>query len=227
MVARLDGFVVLTRSDREDWARRIPFPSQIYNPLTFSSEEKALLEEKRCIAVGRLSYEKNFSDLVKAWTSVARECPDWRLDIFGDGPLRGRLSAEIRSAGLDGTVRLMGRTRDIRHELLGSSLLVMTSRYEGFPMTLLEAAEAGLPLVSYSCPKGPAEIIRDGENGFLVEPGDTAALAGRVISLIKDASLRKEMGRKAAQTAAAFSLDKIIPQWIRLLEELTGSSSQR
>ena len=227
MVSRLDGFVVLTKKDCEDWRTRIAFTEQIYNPVTFTSEEKSPLEEKRCIAVGRLNYEKNFSDLVKAWKSVAQECPDWRLDIFGDGPLRERLSKEIAAAGLDGIVRLMGRTQDIRRELLGSSLLVMTSRYEGFPMTLLEAAEAGLPLVSFSCPKGPAEIVRDGENGYLVTPGDTDALAQRIVAVIQDASLRKEMGRKAAQTAAAFSLDKIIPQWIRLLEKITGSSSQR
>ena len=221
MAARLDRFVVLTKEDRQNWIDAVPQTVQIYNPLTFVSAEKAALEEKRCIALGRLVYQKNFSDLVNAWTIVAKECPDWKLDIFGDGPLRKNLAAEISAAGLDGTVRLMGRTSDTQKQLLGSSCLVMSSRYEGFPMTLLEAAETGLPMVSYSCPQGPSEIIQDGVNGYLVAPGDVAALAERIISIIKDTDLRKEMGKKASLSAKAFSLEKIISQWVDLCKDLT------
>ena len=217
--ARLDKFVVLTKEDRQNWLKAVPQTVQIYNPLTFVTAEKAALEEKRCIALGRLVYQKNFSDLVKAWAIVAKECPDWKLDIFGDGPLRKNLAAEISAAGLEGTVRLRGRTTDVRKELLSSSCLVMSSRYEGFPMTLLEAAEAGLPMVSYSCPQGPSEIIQDGVNGYLVAPGDVRTLADKIISVIKDTELRKEMGKKASLSAKAFSLDRIISQWLGLFEE--------
>lgn len=226
MVSRLDRFVTLTKEDRDDWAKEVPGAVQIYNPLTFRSEAKSSLDTKRCIAVGRLTPQKNFSDLVKAWRIVARECPDWTLDIFGAGPLRKKLAAEIDAAGLSGAVRLMGRTDDIRREMLGSSCLAMSSRYEGFPMTLLEAAETGLPMVSYSCPKGPSEIIRDGENGFLVPPGDIDTLAKKIIAVIKDPELRKDMGREAALTAKNFTLDKIIPQWLSLFEELTNNTAK-
>lgn len=218
MAARMDRFVVLTKEDREHWVGSVPRTVQIYNPLTFVSEKKASLEEKRCIALGRLVYQKNFTDLVKAWTIVAKECPDWKMDIFGAGPQKKMLEDQIEGAGLTGIVRLMGRTDDVPGELLSSSCLVMSSRYEGFPMTLLEAAEAGLPMVSYSCPQGPAEIIKDGGNGCLVAPGDFEGLAARIISIIKDTDLRKEMGRQAALSAKAFSLDKIISEWISLFE---------
>ena len=114
------------------------------------------------------------------------------MDIFGAGPQKKMLEEQIEGAGLTGTVRLMGRTDDVPGELLSSSCLVMSSRYEGFPMTLLEAAEAGLPMVSYSCPQGPAEIIKDGGNGCLVAPGDFEGLAARIISIIKDTDLRKD-----------------------------------
>ena len=216
--ARLDKFVVLTKEDRQSWLQAVPQTVQIYNPLTFPSDTKSGLDEKRCIAVGRLVYQKNFSDMVKAWTIVAKECPDWKLDIFGDGPLRKSLAAEISTAGLDGKVRLMGRTSNVREEMLASSCLVMSSRYEGFPMTLLEAAVTGLPMVSYSCPKGPSEIIQDGVNGYLVPPGDISTLAERILSIIKDNGLRKEMGKNAAKTSTDFSLDKITAEWKRLFE---------
>ena len=193
--------------------------------MTFLTEQKAALEEKRCIAVGRLVYQKNFSNLVKAWTIVTKVCPDWKLDIFGDGPMRKSLAAEISAAGLEGTVRLMGRTSNVREEMLASSCLVMTSRYEGFPMTLLEAAETGLPMVSYSCPKGPSEIIQDGVNGYLVATGDVDALAERIISIIKDPERRKEMGRQASLSAKAYTLDKIISEWMSLFVELSREKS--
>lgn len=219
--ARLDRFVVLTKEDRKNWLITVPQTVQIYNPLTFISEQKAPLEEKRCIALGRLVYQKNFSDLIKAWAIVAKECPDWKMDIFGDGPMRENLAAEISAAGLEGIVRLMGRTSDVSKEMLASSCLVMTSRYEGFPMTLLEAAETGLPMVSYSCPQGPSEIIEDGSNGYLVAPGDVNTLAERIISIIKDTDCRKAMGHQASISAKAFSLDKVISQWIELFTEIS------
>ena len=224
--ARLDRFVVLTKEDRDDWAKVVPGAVQIYNPLTFNSEEKSTLEAKRCIAVGRLTPQKNFSDLIKAWGIVVKECPGWTLDIFGEGLLKKKLSSEIAAAGLTGAVRLIGRTDDICREMLASSCLAMTSRYEGFPMALLEAAGTGLPMVSYSCPKGPAEIIRDGKNGFLVPPGDIDTLAKKIIAVIKDPELRKNMGREAALTAKNFTLDSIIPQWTSLFEGLIKSTSK-
>ncbi|MBO7544650.1 MAG: glycosyltransferase family 4 protein [Bacteroidales bacterium] len=225
MASRLDRFVVLTKEDKESWIGAVPQTVQIYNPLTFVSEQKASLEEKRCIAVGRLVYQKNFSDLIKAWAIVAKECPDWKLDIFGDGPFRKSLAAEISAAGLEGTVRLMGRTSNVCEEMLASSCLAMSSRYEGFPMTLLEAAETGLPMVSYSCPKGPSEIIQDGVNGYLLTPGDVDALAERIISIIKDTERRKEMGWQVSLSAKAFTLDKIISQWMSLFAELSRGKS--
>lgn len=92
-------------------------------------------------------------------------------------------------------------------------------------MTLLEAAETGLPMVSYSCPKGPSEIIQDGVNGYLVTPGDVDALAERIISIIKDTERRKEMGWQVSLSAKAFTLDKIISQWMSLFAELSRGKS--
>lgn len=211
--ARMDGFIVLTREDQAWWQDRLPRVHQIYNPLTFKPEETALLEERRCIAVGRLEPQKNFKDLVHAWKTVAREAPDWTLAIFGEGSLRQELQRQIASEGLEPSVQLMGHSKQIGRELLRSSCAVMSSVFEGFPMILLEAAACGLPMVSYDCSSGPAEIIRDGSNGYLVPVGDTDGLAQRILQVIRDPQGRKKLGEEARLTAGSFTMDRIMEQW--------------
>lgn len=220
-VSRLDRFVVLTREDQTDWQKALPdfLVEQIYNPLTFQSPDKAALQNKRCIAVGRLEYQKNFTDLIRAWRIVAEKHPDWTLDIFGEGSDRKRLEKEIATAGLKGKVVLRGRSNQIRQEMLASSCLVMSSRFEGFPMVLLEAAACGLPMVSYACPMGPSEIIRNGENGYLAPAGDVQALAEGILAVIEHPN-RQQLGAASAKTAEAFTPDIIIPQWCSLFESV-------
>lgn len=152
-VRKLDRFVVLTKADKNDWRKVTPEVEQIYNPLPFVSDEVSPLDEKRCIAAGRLESQKNFKDLITAWKTVDARHPDWKLSVYGDGSQKESLQDQIDSMGLKGKVTLKGRTNDVRKELLGSSCLVMSSRFEGFPMILLEALATGLPIVSYDCPK--------------------------------------------------------------------------
>lgn len=217
---KLDKFVVLTKADKADWSKILDNVISIYNPLTFKSEKTAALENRRCIAVGRLESQKNFRDAVTAWKKVAERYPDWTLDIFGNGSLKKRLEKQIRDNGLEGKVRLMGSSSDIRSEMLASSCLVMSSAYEGFPMVLLEAIETGLPMVSYDCPKGPAEIIVNDENGYLVKPGDTDGLAEGICKVIGDSDRRTRFGKKAKEKAGEFGIDIIMEQWKALFETI-------
>lgn len=221
--AKLTKFIVLTKSDRKDWEKVVPNVTSIYNPLTFKSDRTAALENRRGIAIGRLEPQKNFRDLVTAWAEVDRRFPDWHLEIYGKGHLEKALASQINAEGLSGKVKLMGSSNDIRSRMLESSCLVMSSAYEGFPMVLLEAVETGLPMVSYDCPKGPSEIIIDGESGFLVRPGDTSALSGKICEVIGDEALRKRFGKRAKESAEEFSIDLIMRQWKDLFEGLVGS----
>lgn len=223
LAGKLDKFIVLTESDRKAWEKVVPNVTSIYNPLTFKSEKAAPLDSHICIAIGRLEPQKNFGDLVRAWKEVAERFPDWELDIYGTGRQKEMLSSKIHESGLDGAVRLMGNSGDIKGKMLESSCLVMSSAYEGFPMVLLEASETGLPMVSYDCPKGPSEVIIDGESGYLVKPGDTHALAERICDVLANPQLRKEFGRKARESASRFSLDRIMEQWKELFETLAAS----
>lgn len=224
-VEKLDSFVVLTKADQADWEKVIPNVEQIYNPLSFSSEETSPLTRKRCIAAGRLESQKNFQDMITAWKTVDSRHPDWSLSIFGSGSLKETLQKQIDSAGLNGKVILEGNTGEMRKELLDSSCLVMSSKFEGFPMILLEALATGLPIVSYDCPKGPSEIVTIGANGYLAKVGDTATLAQGICSVISNEDMRKRYGAESKRRSENFTLQKTMEKWDTLFKEITGSGS--
>lgn len=214
--AELDAFVVLTEADKKDWQKSVPKVENICNPLTFNSKESSALDAKRVLGIGRLDKSKNFSDLIKAWELVAEKHPDWTLDIFGSGVLRDALLRQISRSGLEGKVQLRGNTTAIREELLACSMLAMSSILEGFPMAFLEALDMGVPIVCYDCPKGPAEIVQDGCNGFIVRMGDVESLAERICRIIEDQELRARLGEGAKASSARYTIDGVMKKWEQL-----------
>lgn len=227
-VSAFDRFVTLTKADQKDWLGVLDNVSQIYNPLSFSLKGQSGLTRKRCIAAGRLEQQKNISDAIRAWRKVAGKHPDWTFDIYGEGRLRKSLQQEINEYGLEDKIHLMGCTREIQKELLDCSCLVMSSKFEGFPLILIEGLSAGLPLVSYDCPKGPSEIVRNGSNGFLVRSGDTDALAEGICRVIEDEDLRRRFGTESKKLSEDFSIDRIMAQWEDLFKEVVnGRQSSR
>lgn len=196
---------------------------QIYNPLTFNCSERASLDSHRCIAIGRLDLQKNFSDLIRGWKKVRLEVPDARLDIYGEGSLHKNLQSLIDTLLLSDSICLKGRTSNIKEALLSSSCIAMSSLFEGFPMVLLESAACGVPMISYDCPQGPSEIIEDGINGRLVKYRDTNGLAEAIIEVLSNGDLRKSMGVKAKATSEKFSPELIIRQWDELFKSLIAS----
>lgn len=216
----LDRLVVLTKEDMEQWQKTNNNVCQIYNPLPYESSEIAPLNEKTIISVGRLSPQKNYSSLIKAWVLVHQKHPDWQLNIWGDGELKDQLQAEIREQGIEQSLHLCGRTNDVSKEYLRSSAYVMSSAFEGFPMVLLEAASFGLPLISYTCYCGPKDIIDNEVNGFLVNQNDEQGLADAICKIIEDEPLRQEMGKQAKITSQQFSQENILPLWPKFFESL-------
>ena len=114
----------------------------------------------------------------------------------------------------------------MKEEYLDASLFVLSSRYEGFGMVLLEAMSCGVPVVSFDCPCGPKDLISDGENGYLVEDGDIEKLADRIVYLIRHPEKRKEMGAMAYKRSADYSEDKIMKQWMELFNEVLADSKK-
>ena len=194
-VSEYDCMVTLTEHDLPIWKRHCRRVERIFNPVTTPPGQVSRLAEKRMIAVGRLEDQKNFKDLVSAWSIVAERCPDWRLEIFGEGKLEHALRSQIARLGLTGSVILCGVVKDIASEYSNSSALLMTSLHEGFPLALVEASSFGLPLISYDCPTGPSEIIVDaGDGGFGGDGGGVGAGAGADAGNVPAATLDQAAG---------------------------------
>lgn len=175
------------------------------------------------VAAGSLIRRKGFDLLVDAWRPIAAEHPDWRLRIHGAGELRGDLTARIERAGLTGTVTLEGFTPDLASRLDEASLFVLPSRREGLPMVLIEAMAAGLPVVAFDCPTGPAELLEGGRCGVLVPPGDSAALADGIRRVVSDDRERRRLADAAAARVHDFDPRVRAREWEELFERLADA----
>lgn len=154
----------------------------------------------RIISVGRLDAQKNYDMLIRAMEQVLERYPKVRADIWGQGSLEDSLKGAISEKGLEQSIVLRGRSNNIKKELNEADLFVMTSDYEGMPNSLLEAMTFGMPCISTDCPTGPAELINNGENGYLVQMNDEKELAKRIIELIENPELAAKLGQNAKKT---------------------------
>jgi glycosyltransferase involved in cell wall biosynthesis len=177
-------------------------------------------EEKAILAAGRLTRQKGFDLLLAAYREVAAAHPGWTLRIFGSGPKLDRLRRLVGEYGLDGRVQLRGRTPDLPGEMDRASMYVLSSRFEGMPMVVLEAMGKGLPVVAFDCPTGPGEMIEHGRSGLLVPLGDVDGLAAALRTLIEDAEMRDRLGEAALARSRDYTVDRVGARWLSLLEEL-------
>jgi glycosyltransferase involved in cell wall biosynthesis len=160
--------------------------------------------------------------LIEVWSMLHRIRPEWTLDIIGNGEWANRLQRQIESFGLNRCICLKSSANHIEEEYMQASLLVMSSRYEGLPMVLLEAQSFGLPIVSFACKCGPRDIITDGEDGFLVPEGELATMADRILTLMDNEVLRKRMGQAAQINCRRFSESVVMEKWERLFLQLVN-----
>lgn len=219
-VRAYDRFVVLTGQDKSLWGENLAHIRVIGNASSLSPNTSAPLENKQVIAIGRYDYQKGFDELISIWRLVASKHPDWKLVIYGNGPLRQQYLEQIESLGLKGKVILKDPIRDIQKAYLESSMLVMSSRYEGLPMALIEASSCGLPLISYNCKCGPGDIIAHGKNGFLVDPGNQKQMADYITQLIENKVLRDLMGEEAKRSSKNYTKQVIMDKWLDLFKQL-------
>jgi glycosyltransferase involved in cell wall biosynthesis len=217
---------VLTEHDLSEYGEFLggsPRVEQIPNAVTRLDGGISDLSSKTVIAAGRVRHQKDFRRMVNAFALVAAKHPDWQLKIFGDGPNRERLENLVIELGLQANVFFPGPVKNIGAELAAASVYALSSRREGFPMVLLEAMSKGLPVVSFDCPTGPREIVRNEENGLLVPHQDVEALAAGINRMIEDEELRRRCGRGAVETAARYTIDVIGARWEELLTEVAPS----
>ena len=242
---RLDQLVVLTDKSKASWPE-LSNVTVIPDPITILREKETVNSEKfaaagkrevgvnRVVTIGRYAYQKGYDLLLQAWAEVERtrkeergrrneemrELENWTLDIYGQGDQTDyrQLMAEL---GIDSNrCHLNGPVEDVVKAYQESSIFVLSSRFEGFGMVLIEAMACGLPVVSFDCPAGPDEIITDGVDGLLVPSGDVYALAEKLMLLMSDENLRRRLGQQARQTAQRYDMTALANQWTALFEKV-------
>lgn len=218
---KYDRFVVLTNEDRSQWGN-LNNIAVIPNFISRMPERTSALNHKRAISVGRFDTQKGFDLLVDAWGKVAVKHPDWELEIIGGGD-HNYIQQLVETKGLSKQITLSPPTKNISSHYLSSSLYVMSSRYEGLPLVLIEAMAHGLPIVSFACPCGPSDVLNS-DFGTLVECYDTDKLAHAIISWISDTDRIKAGGQAAAQEAKMYAIEPIMLKWDNLFKQLTDSN---
>ena len=221
LVRKFDSFVVLTEEDAQMWGD-IPNIKVIPNAAKFIADDYSDCEAKRVIAVGRLDYQKSFDRLIEAWGLVQKtdKYSDWHLDIFGQGEWQEMLQRMIDERGISSSAHINAPTSQIGKEYARSSMLVMSSHYEGFPMVMIEAMACGLPVVTFDYKCGPRDIIDHESNGLLVKDGDIEGLAAALMRLMDDKVLRQKMGENAKRVVERYSEDKVMREWQNLYKKL-------
>lgn len=215
----LDATVVLTNSDFAKMKTLNPKTYTIPNSIDLGTI-RSDLSKKNFIAIGRLSYQKAFDDMIDAFLKFSKYDSEWELLIIGDGKDKVDLINRINDYGLSNRIRLISFTHNIMDYYKQSSIYLMTSRFEGLPLVLLEAQSCGIPIISYDCDTGPRDIIRDGENGFLIKNRDQDLFVKRMLELSRDNQLRLNMQEKAIKNLEKFSPSKIFEKWYYLMDSI-------
>ena len=216
---KLKRVVTLTQGDANDWKRVCNDVCVIPNVVHLNdSGETSDCMSKRAIFAGRFDIQKNIGSLLKVWTLVQQRHPDWVLDVYGNGELKPFYEKEVSNQKLN--IMIHPAVPDIMDRFIESSILLMTSLYEPFGLVLAEAMSCGLPVVAFDCPYGPADIIHNEIDGYLIEDGNVEAFANKVSQLIDNEQLRKKMGQAGVLSSQRYKPEIVMPKWIKLFEEL-------
>jgi glycosyltransferase involved in cell wall biosynthesis len=170
------------------------------------------------LAVGRITKQKGYDRLVEIWSDYLSIRPDtnWKLKIVGDGEDLSLIQDLIDFHHLGNSISILPPTKNIQIHYESASIFLLTSRWEGLPMVLIESQANGIPSIAYNCKTGPAEIITNGVNGFLIEDGDKVKFVEALVELTESDEKRLTLSRNAKEMATNYSADKVVQKWINL-----------
>lgn len=209
----IDQVITLTQNDKAQFDQ---FHSNVlvipnFSPFPISATRNN--DSKQIVTIGRLTDQKNYIHLLKAWKEIYNLIPDWKLNIYGEGEHLQLLTDYIKQNSLQ-NVLLKGVTSNIQKVYEQSAFFVMSSKYEGLPMVLIEAQSFGLPIVSYNCPYGPSDVISSNENGLLVEDQNVQKLADAILKLALSPDLLQKFSQNSLLNAANYQPEQILQMWI-------------
>ncbi len=216
---KAERIICLTTGDARQFkhAKRVDIIPNYINDVKSHVEDYSV---KKAIAVGRLEYQKGFDILIDCWKEISRQYPDWQLDIYGEGSCKEELQRQINLLQLEDKVKLCGRNNDIMDAYPQYSIHLMTSRYEGLPMTLIEAQACGLPSVVFDFQYGASDIIVNGRNGHVVEQGNSKLFVAAVVELLSSETMRTDYGTHALETGKHYSKENIFSKWVAIIKGL-------
>lgn len=220
LIKKYDKVILLTKEDLKNWKNRLNMkviPNSISNiPFKVSS-----CENKKIISVGRLDGQKGYDRLVEVWKIIKTKdiANEWVLEIYGEGIDKNIIEKKIKNYDLQNSLFLKGTTNKIEEKYQESSIYVMTSRYEGFGMVLVEAMAFGIPTISFDCFSGPSDIIKNNVDGYLIENGNIERMAEKICYLIENEMIRKQLGMNARKNIERFSNEIVMNRWKKLFEK--------
>ncbi len=220
LISKCSALVTLTQNDALSWKnlkKTVVIPNVLsYYPLKIKYNPSS----RKIITVGRLSEEKGYDLLIRSWRLVHQKHPEWSLEIYGSGKEKETLLRDLIEYKIEKSVAIHEPINYIYKKYMESSFFVMSSRYEGFGLVLAEAMSCGIPCVSFNCPHGPSEIIKNGEDGILVEAMNIEMLANKICFMIENEDIRKQMSIKARENVKRFLAENIMPKWVELFNTL-------
>jgi glycosyltransferase involved in cell wall biosynthesis len=214
LAKKYDRFVVLTAGNKNEWTS-LRNMQVIANPLSFYPNRCSSLDQKVVICVGKISYQKGQDLLVKAWEKVHQTHPDWQLHLYGKENL-----SFLDTSNLSNNIKYFSPEKNIEQKYLESSIYVMSSRFEGFGMVLIEAMACGVPCVSFACDYGPSDIITNQKDGYVVPDKNVLELINQINTLIEESELRKQFGQAAKENVKRYAIVNIAQQWDELFKSL-------
>lgn len=218
-----DYIITLTEKDKNNYIEKLNIRNKIdyiYNPIIKADEVTCDINSKQIISVGMLRHVKGFDMLCDVANEVLHKNKDWKWIILGEGEDRPLLEEKIKKYNLREKLILKGNVSNVEYYYKNSSIYVMTSRFEGLPMTLLEAKSYKMPIVSFDCLTGPSDIVTNNKNGFLIESENIYKMTTQLDKLINNSKLRNEFHKYVDYDIDKFSIDRIIEKWIEVLENV-------
>lgn len=218
-----DRVIVQTEDNQSYFKRLKKKPMVIFNPVDLKEYQGLALKtgkEKVIVSAGRLLPQKNQKMLLNAFKEISEKYPEYRLVIYGEGSYRKELENYVTELGISEKVLMPGSVTDLYDRIKSAELFVLSSDYEGMPNALIEAMCLGLPVISTRV-SGAADLITDGENGFLVEAGNVKELVKAMERLLEDQLLREAAAKEAVKLSEKLMPDEILRQWLEVIASVS------